>query len=183
MNANEPSVHDRFFARSASRIGVRRWSMLLLLVVCMATGYAFRARSTSAATDKTLEEQLIGSWRILSASFDGKESELHQKSVTIKHITPVQFVWLGYDPTKRQIFRSAGGSWRVVDGKYEETMHYGLDEDFAAKTKGKQFTFDCTFEGNTWTMRGTMPGGMVLVETWERIEPGEEVDHLPGEKK
>jgi hypothetical protein len=136
---------------------------------------------TKIETDeKVLRERLVGSWKILSASFNGKPSKLHAESVTIKHITPVHIIWIGYQPEQRQIFRSSGGSWTIRDGKYSETMRYGIGENFREKSFGKSFSFDCRFEGNKWIQSGTMPDGTVLEEIWQRIEPDEDVSAWPS---
>jgi hypothetical protein len=126
-----------------------------------------------------LEVKLIGSWKIVSASFDGKPSELHKTSITIKHITPVQLIWIGYHPEDRRIFRAAGGTWKAVDGKYVETMRYGLDEKFKEQSFGKTLAFECIFKDDLWIQRGTLPNGILLEETWQRIKPDEDVDRLP----
>lgn len=134
-------------------------------------------------TDDEIRKQLVGSWRIVSASFGGVPSELHKNSITIKHITPVHLIWIGYQPEDRKIFRSAGGSWKVVDGKYVETMRYGLDENFKQNTFGKEFPFDCRFEGDLWIQSATLPNGSEMIETWQRIKADEDVSLRPADRK
>jgi hypothetical protein len=53
------------------------------------------ASSRTDLSDDEIREQLVGSWRIVSASFGGVPSELHKNSITIKHITPVHIIWIG----------------------------------------------------------------------------------------
>lgn len=129
---------------------------------------------------EVLRQKLIGTWRIVSASIDGKASELHRTSITLKLVTPTHMIWIGYQPEDRRIFRSAGGSWKVLDGRYVETMRYGLDATFREGSFGKSFGFDCRFEGNRWIQSGTMPGGVFLEEIWERLEPDEDVSAWPS---
>jgi hypothetical protein len=93
-----------------------------------ALGQRQDAPSPTTLSDDDIRQQLIGSWRIVSASFGGVPSELHEKSITIKHITPVHIIWIGYQPDDRRIFRSAGGSWNVTQGKYTETMRVHLSQ-------------------------------------------------------
>jgi hypothetical protein len=119
----------------------------------------------------------------VSASFGGVPSELHKNSITIKHITPVHLIWIGYQPDDRKIFRSAGGSWKVADGKYIETMRYGLAENFKQTTFGKDFAFDCRFEGDLWIQSATLPNGSEMIETWQRIKPDEDVAQRPADTK
>ena len=134
-------------------------------------------------SDDEIRTQLIGSWRIVSASFGGVPSELHKNSITIKNITPVHIIWIGYQPDDRRIFRSAGGSWKVVDGKYIETMRYGLDEKFKQNIFGKDFAFDCKFEGDLWIQSAKLPDGSDMIETWQRIKPDEDVSMRPADIK
>ena len=110
-------------------------------------------------------------------------SELHEKSITIKHITPVHIIWIGYQPDDRRIFRSAGGSWNVAQGTYTETMRYGLDENFKQSIFGKEFAFDCRFEGDLWIQSATLPDGSDMIETWQRIKPDEDVSMRPIDMK
>jgi hypothetical protein len=121
-----------------------------------------------------LQRQLVGTWKINKAVIDGKDSALHKTVVTLKHVTPTQFVWLSYDPEVRQITRSAGGSWQEVDGKYRETMRYGLADKFRENSFGKCLDFDCRFEGDFWIQSGILPGGVKLEETWQRVKPNED---------
>ena len=148
-----------------------------------ALGQRQDAPSPTALSDDDIQQQLIGSWRIVSASFGGVPSELHEKSITIKHITPVHIIWIGYQPDDRRIFRSAGGSWNVVQGKYIETMRYGLDENFKQSIFGKEFAFDCRFEGDLWIQSAKLPDGSDMIETWQRIKPDEDVCMRPIDMK
>ena len=148
-----------------------------------AMGQNANASSPSKRTDDEIRKELVGSWRIVSASFGGVPSELHKNSITIKHITPVHIIWIGYQPDDRRIFRSAGGSWKVVDGKYIETMRYGLDEKFKQNIFGKDFAFDCKFEGDLWIQSAKLPDGSDMIETWQRIKPDEDVSMRPADIK
>jgi hypothetical protein len=140
-------------------------------------------QESSRLSDEEIRKQLVGSWRIVSASFGGVPSELHKNSITIKHITPVHLIWIGYQPDDRKIFRSAGGSWKVVNGKYIETMRYGLDENFKQNVFGKEFPFDCRFDGDLWIQSATLPNGSEMIETWQRIKEDEDVSLRPADKK
>jgi len=139
--------------------------------------------AATTLSDDEIRQQLVGSWRIVSASFGGVPSELHKNSITIKHITPVHIIWIGYQPDDRKIFRSAGGSWKVVDGKYIETMRYGLDEKFKQNNFGKEYPFDCRFEGDRWIQSAKLPAGGDMIEIWQRIKPDEDVALRPADLK
>jgi hypothetical protein len=137
---------------------------------------------TKQLTDSELREKLVGSWRIVSASFNDVPSKLHATSITIKHVTPVHLIWIGYQPEDRRIFRSAGGSWTIKDGKYVETMRYGLDEAFKEKSFGKEYAFDCKFEDDRWVQSGILADGTKLIEVWQRVKPDEDVDTRPADQ-
>lgn len=154
-----------------------------IAILPSALGQNPNASSPAKLSDDEIRTQLVGSWRIVSASFGGVPSELHKNSITIKHITPVHLIWIGYQPDDRRIFRSAGGSWKVVDGKYIETMRYGLDEKFKQNIFGKDFAFDCRFEGDLWIQSAKLPDGSEMIETWQRIKPDEDVSMRPADIK
>lgn len=161
-------------------------TVLFFVAVACPVATLVMPRNTSASpaerlSDHEIRTQLVGSWRIVSASFGGVPSELHRNSITIKHITPVHVIWIGYQPDDRRIFRSAGGSWKVVDGKYIETLRYGLDEKFRQNTFGKDFAFDCRFEGDLWIQSATGADRAEMIETWQRIKPDEDVSMRPAD--
>ncbi len=152
-------------------------SLLVCGLAAWLTSYA--SENNPEMSDTQLRESLVGSWRIVSASFDGKPSELHRTSITIKHITPVHVIWIGYQPEDRRIFRSAGGSWTITDHRYVETMRYGLDERFKESNFGMSLGFDCKFDGDKWIQSGKLPNGVFLEEIWQRIGPNEDVSKRP----
>ncbi len=162
-------------------------TVVSIVFVCLIITWTVKqnsiASSRSELSDDEIRKQLVGSWRIVSASFGGVPSELHKNSITIKHITPVHIIWIGYQPDDRNIFRSAGGSWKVSDGKYIETMRYGLDPKFKENTFGKDFVFECRFEGDLWIQTGKLSDGSEMIETWQRIKPDEDVATRPADLK
>ena len=162
-------------------------SSIAVVFLCLSITWAIKQDSIASAqveiSDEEIRKQLVGSWRIVSASFGGVPSELHKNSITIKHITPVHIIWIGYQPDDRNIFRSAGGSWKVKDGKYIETMRYGLDPKFKENTFGKDFIFECRFEGDLWIQTGKLADGSEMIETWQRIKPDEDVNTRPADLK
>lgn len=162
-------------------------TVVSIVFVCLIITWTVKqnsiASSRSELSDDEIRKQLVGSWRIVSASFGGVPSELHKNSITIKHITPVHIIWIGYQPDDRNIFRSAGGSWKVSDGKYIETMRYGLDPKFKENIFGKDFVFECRFEGDLWIQTGKLSDGSEMIETWQRIKPDEDVATRPADLK
>jgi hypothetical protein len=162
-------------------------SIVAVAFACLSITWAVKQNSIAFSkrelSDDEIRNQLVGSWRIVSASFGGVPSELHKNSITIKHITPVHVIWIGYQPDDRKIFRSAGGSWKVNNGKYIETMRYGLDPKFKDTTFGKDFVFECRFEDDLWIQTGKLSDGSEMIETWQRIKPDEDVSNRPADLK
>ena len=40
---------------------------------------------------------LVGTWKLVSATYGGQISELPDTITTVKHVTPTQFMWVSYD--------------------------------------------------------------------------------------
>jgi arylsulfatase A len=135
--------------------------------------------ATPPPTDDQLRERLVGSWKMVGATLNGQPSEVHYSAATIKHITPTQFIWLSYSPTDRRMFRSAGGSWEVIDGKLIETARYGMSENFRERGFGHPTEIRCYFNDDQLTQYMVFGGDTVLVESWVRMQPGEDNDSVP----
>ena len=41
--------------------------------------------------------KVIGTWKMISAKYDGEEADLTNAEITLKHITPGNFIWVTYD--------------------------------------------------------------------------------------
>ena len=140
---------------------------------------ADETKSALSESDSKLAQALIGSWRIIEAHRDGVPSELHYTAVTIKHITPTQFLWLSYKPDDRKIFRSMGGSWTVKNGVYLETPQYATREDFVDKGYGNVTRIECEIKGDIFTQTIVGKDGSRFVEVWKRMKPGEDSSEIP----
>ena len=129
-------------------------------------------------------KDLIGSWRMVDATVRGVPSETHDGSVTIKHITPTAFLWIGYHADTREMFRAGGGTWKIDNGMYVETFRYGMQTGFREKSYGKVTPIHARIDGDTFTQIIDLPDGGEFIEVWKRMEVGEDVDVdlrlLPG---
>jgi hypothetical protein len=146
---------------------VVKFAMPYLVVV----GLAFTVgavRADEPKKDGKLQEKLIGTWKMTSAKYGGKEFKFAEGSTTIKHVTPTQFMWATYD-TDGKVTRTAGGSYTLKGDDYEETPEYGISNDFDI-IKGKAQTFKCKIEGNKWYHNGKLSNGLTIEEVWERVE-------------
>ena len=112
--------------------------------------------------------ELIGTWKLVSGKYGGRESTLLKDATTLKHMTPTHYMWATYDKDG-QVTRTAGGSYTFTGGVLESTPEYGLGPDFEA-IKGKPQSYKCKVEGNKWYQTGTLSTGQTLEEVWQRVE-------------
>jgi hypothetical protein len=126
------------------------------------------ARSGEAKADAKSGNQLIGTWKLVSAKYGGQEFKFEEGVTTLKHVTPSQFMWASYDKNGT-VTRAAGGDYTLKGDVYEETPAYGLSSDFEG-IKGKAQTFTWKVEGNKWYHVGKLSSGLTIDEVWERVE-------------
>ena len=111
---------------------------------------------------------MVGTWKLVSAKYDGKEYKLPDGMATLKHVTPTQFMWASYDKDGK-VSRAAGGGYTLKGEVYEETPEYCLGSAFDV-FKGKAQTFTWKVEGNKWHHTGKLSNGLTIEEVWERVE-------------
>jgi RNA polymerase sigma factor (sigma-70 family) len=114
------------------------------------------------------ENKLIGTWKLVSAKYDGEAVTFPEGVTTVKHVTPTQFMWAGYGKDGK-VIRAAGGSYSLKGDAYEETPEYGVGKDFDG-IKGKAQTFKWKVEGDRWHHTGKLDNGPTIDEVWERVE-------------
>src|SRR5262249_45949159 len=98
--------------------------------------------------EPTLQEKLVGTWRLVSAKYGGQDATFPAGTVTLKHVTPAQFMWASYG-ADGTLTRAAGGSYTLKGDVYEETPQYGMSGDFEI-IRGKVQSFKCRIDGNRW---------------------------------
>src|SRR5262245_41350554 len=145
------------------RSGVKLSS--LLVAIAFATTWTF-ADEPKGRTK--LQDQLIGTWKLVSAKYGGQEFKFPEGNTTLKHITPTQFMWASYDADGK-VTRAAGGGYTLKGDAYEETPEYGISADFDV-IKGKAQTFKWKVDGNKWHHDGKLSNGLTIEEVWERVE-------------
>jgi hypothetical protein len=126
------------------------------------------ANTRSNADEPEPGNKLIGTWKLVSAKYDGQDFKFAEGTTTVKHVTPTQFMWASYD-VDGKVSRAAGGSYTLKGVLYEETPEYGLSADFEG-IKGKVQSFKCRVDGNKWFHDGKLSGGVTIEEVWERVE-------------
>ena len=146
---------------------------LLLAVLALLIPVALSPSVASADEPKkeaAAAGKLVGSWKLVSAKYNGNEFTFPEGYTVVKHVTPFQFVTVIYN-TKGELGRASGGSYDLEGEVYKETPEYGTSDNFA-DIKGKVQTFQCKVEGNKWTHSGQLSNGMQIEEVYEKVEKG-----------
>ena len=147
---------------------MRRFTMTLLTLFVGFTLVTTRAAAEEPKDQQKKQNNLIGTWKLVSAKYGGQEFKFPQGTTHIKHITPTQFMWATYDE-KGTVARAAGGSYTLDGDAYEETPEYGIGAEFEL-LKGKAQSFKCKVDGNTWQHKGKLSNDLTIEEIWERVE-------------
>lgn len=144
------------------KIAIRSLVLILGLALTAAV-----ARADEPQAGAKLEEKLLGTWKLISARYGGREAKFPEGVTMLKHVTSTQFMWATYDG-EGKLTRAAGGGYMLTGGVYEETPEYGISRDFDL-IKGKTHTFQCKIEGNRWYNDGKLSSGLTIEEVWERV--------------
>ncbi|MGE3776919.1 MAG: hypothetical protein AB7F89_07040 [Pirellulaceae bacterium] len=128
--------------------------------------------STTAFADDPVPEvelskQLVGTWKMVSAKFGGKESDLPTRLTVLKHVTPTHMTWMRSDPKTGEVVAMASGVWTISGDKYSDTPTMGMGPQFAT-VKGGTHTFTCRIVGDKWFHTGKLATGLTIEEVWER---------------
>jgi len=114
------------------------------------------------------DNKLVGTWKCVSAKFDGQEVNRPAGYTQLKHVTPAQFMWVTYG-ADGTVTRAAGGGYTLKGEVYVATPEYGIGGDFDV-IKGKAQTFKWKVDGNKWHHTGALSNGLTIEEVWERVE-------------
>jgi hypothetical protein len=146
-----------------SKFACRRLAVVIALLFTAAAAWAADPKG-----DAKSDNQLVGTWKLISAKYGGQEVKFPEGTTMIKHVTPTQFMWANYDKDGK-VTRAAGGGYTLKGEVYEETPEYGISNDFDL-IKGKAQTFKWKVEGNKWHHDGKLSSGLTIEEVWERVE-------------
>src|SRR5436190_947905 len=86
------------------------------------------AAPAGRADDVKPGHKLVGTWKIVSAKYNGREQQLREGMTKLKHVTPTHFIWASYNKDG-QVFTSLGGPYTLTGAKYEETPECGVGLD------------------------------------------------------
>jgi hypothetical protein len=143
---------------------------LMIACVLVVFNAALGTRFHSTASEKAMRAQLVGTWRIVSASYNGEASDLAQSSVTYKQVTPAGFTWLSFKKDTKIVYRAGGGTWTLDGNTYAEKINYGMGDDFEV-VRNTTASFQCKVDGDRWYSKGKLVNGTTVDEVWQRIPP------------
>ena len=146
-------------------------SILVLPLILGTLGLAYGILRAAEERDQAaVKDQVIGTWKLVSAKYgDNEENVAPKLGVTLKHVTPVGFMWVSYDSESKVVSRTSGGTYSIKGDQYEEIPQYGLSADFDI-TREKVQSFRIKIEGDTWHHNGTLSNGLKIDEVWERCK-------------
>lgn len=140
---------------------------VVMFLAALAAVVIHGAGSTQSPADG--RAKLVGTWRLASGKYGGRESPLPEKSTTFKHVTPTHFTWMIYEGETGRITRAGGGTYTLQGDKYTESAQYGIGGDIDTM-KGKDHTFSCRVEAGKWYSTGALANGMEISEVWELVK-------------
>lgn len=142
--------------------------VVLPLVVALAFSPGPSAADVPKKGEAKAANKLVGTWKLVTAKYDGQEFTLPEGHTTHKHVTPSHFMWATFDQDGK-VTLSLGGPFTVKGKKYEETPEYGVG-DLLQALKGKTQSFEWKVEGSKWYHTGKLSSGLTVEEVWERVE-------------
>jgi hypothetical protein len=114
------------------------------------------------------EKSLVGTWKMVSAEYGGRPSNLAKDFTTLKHYTPTHFMWVTFDKAGK-VIRTGGGPYSFNGKTLEETPAYGFGSDFDA-VNAKRQTFEVKVDGKRLYQGGKLSNGTSLEEVWELVD-------------
>jgi hypothetical protein len=81
-------------------------------VAFVLAGGPMRGVGDESKKEKSTADALIGTWKLVSARYGGRDFKFPEGTTMLKHVTPTQFLWVTYDQDGK-VFRSAGGYYTL----------------------------------------------------------------------
>ncbi len=101
--------------------------------------------------------QLVGTWRTVSAKYGGKDVKRPDGFTAIKYATPSQFMWAWCDKDGK-VMAALGGSYTLKGNDYVEMPQYGT-EAVLRELQAKPQEFTWKVEGNKWYLSASSVAG------------------------
>jgi hypothetical protein len=143
--------------------------VLLALVGSIALAPAYATADAPQKPEAQPADKLVGTWKRVSAKYDGKDAPLPAGFTQLKHVTPTQFMWVVYGEDGK-VVAGLGGTYTSKGDEYVETPEYGVEEATLGQLKGKPQVFRWKVAGNKWHHTGKLSSGVSIEEVWERVE-------------
>jgi len=146
-----------------ARIALRRLAVIIAVAATVAV-----VRADEPKKGATADNKLVGTWKVISARYGGKDVNRPVGYTNLKHVTPAQFMWAIYDG-EGKVEAALGGSYTLKGDDYVEMPEYGLGS-VLDQLKGKPQPFTWKVDGNEWHHTGKLSSGLTIEEVWERVE-------------
>src|SRR5947209_4910456 len=91
-------------------------SLWVVAVLAAATA----ARADDPKGEAKTDDKLVGTWKRVSAKYDGRESALPAGFTQLKHVTPGHFMWALYGEDGK-VVAALGGTYTAKGEEYVET--------------------------------------------------------------
>src|SRR5262245_19075767 len=131
--------------------------VMVLIVIATLVSTSGIAQQPAKEKDRA-GNNLVGTWKLVSAKFGGQDFTFPEGHTMLKHVTPAHFMWATFDKDGK-VYRTAGGPCTLKGDVYEETPDYGFSQDFD-EIKGKTHTFKAKVVGNRWQSDGKLASGL-----------------------
>jgi hypothetical protein len=138
---------------------------LALAAVGLTAGAGVADDSKTAAETPN---QLIGTWKLVSGKYGGREYKAPAGRTMLKHVTPSQFMWVTYGADGK-VIGAAGGRYTLQGEDYDEHIEYGIGSNYEV-VKGQTHSFHWKIDKNQWLHSGKLANGLTIEEVWERVE-------------
>lgn len=114
-----------------------------------------------------LAQELVGTWKMVSARYGDRDSTLPKRMVVIKHVTPTHMTWFRADPETQSVVDMASGKWSLKGDQYADFPEFGLGTAFPVVKDGTH-RFTCKIVGDCWYHTGALENGLKIEEVWKR---------------
>ncbi len=148
--------------------------MLARIFLTLTLMFPLTLSAADPVPDDQLSKELIGTWKMISAKFGGRDSSLPKRLDVLKHVTPTHVTWMRSDPKTGNVVAMACGRWELEGNRFSDTPECGMGSDFAV-VKGNTHTFICRIVGDLWYHNGMLENGLSIQEVWERQKAPESV--------
>jgi hypothetical protein len=118
-------------------------------------------RAAPAPGEKSLKEQLVGTWECTSL-------ELPKGIVHRKLVTPTHFTWTTFDRDNKTVLACAGGTWSVKEGTYTEHVEFATEGH--QHLRGNTYTYQVKVKDDEWSVSNKPGGDFDVNEVWKRVK-------------